>query len=216
MIHRISEEIAYRLNENLSWVDTCVGIVKPITYVSNGESKVIPVYFNTKRDLCSGADYLTIIPDSSKVSVAYMELNEDPEITDINDRWVRFSSNVDLIFWFNYQKINVGMIDSDMLIANAIDSIPDYLPNSEYIGVSIDVDGISTDAERIFRKYTYNDGTMFTMYPYDFFSIKLKIQYSIMSNCSIVRSSIDECNMKPVVITIGKDKVEVPFGVIKQ
>lgn len=215
MIHRISEEIAYRLNENLSWVDTCVGIVKPITYSSNGESKTIPVYFNNKRDLCSGADYLTIIPDSSKVSVAYMELNEDPNVISYDQRGTRFSANVNVILWFNYQRINIGMIDNDMLIANVIDKIPERLPNDTYNSVFIEVTGSQASNDNIFDKYSYNQDQQYTMYPYGSFVVNLNVEYTIPKGCVSLNIEDGGCNLKPIVLTIGKDKVEVPFGVIK-
>lgn len=215
MIHRISEEIAYILNENLSWVDSCVGVVKEITYTSNGESKTIPVYFNAKRDLCNGADYIDLIPDSSKTSMAYMEIRTEPYVTEILGRGTQFMSSIDLVFWFNYQRINIGMVDNDMLIANVIDNIPKRIANDTYNSVFLTVTGANVSSDSVFDKYSYNKDQQFTMYPYGCFVVSIDIEYVVPKGCLSLDINSSDCLIKPITLTIGKDKVEVPFGVIK-
>lgn len=215
MINRISEEIAYRLNEQLQWVDSCVGIVKEISYQSKSGKKTIPVYFNGKRDLCNGGDYIDLIPDSNKTSIAYMELNQNPSVVETLGRGTKFSTDIDIIFWFNYQKINIGMVDNDILIANVIDAIPRRIDNDTYNSVFIEVKGASVSNDDIFSKYTYNADTQFTMYPYGSFVVTIGVEYVIPKSCISLGINDSDCRIKPITLTIGKDVVEVPFGVIK-
>lgn len=214
MINRIAEELAYHIKQNAFWVDKCVGIVTPITYRVANQDKTIPVYFNLKRDLCSGGDYIDLVPDSSKTSVVYMEMALEPSVVSSKHNGTRFRSSLDLVVWLNYQKINLGMVDTDVLVANMIENIPSRIANNEYVGVGIRVISVSIKDKFVFNKYTYNNNMQFLMYPYDFFSIRLEVEYTIPKGCSILTEKTDACNLKPIIMTVGKDKVEI--GVIRQ
>lgn len=214
MINRIAEELAYHIKENTFWVDKCVGIVTPITYKVSGQDKTIPVYFNLKRDLCNGGDYIDLVPDSSKTSVVYMEIASEPSVVSVKQNGTRFNSSLDLVVWLNYQKINLGMVDTDILVANIIENIPSRIANNEYVGVGIKVTSVSTKDRFVFNKYTYNNDIQFLMYPYDFFSIRMEVEYTIPKGCAVLTENTEACNLKPIIMTVGKDKVEI--GVIRQ
>lgn len=216
MINRIAEEIAYQLKSELFWVNTCVGIVTPITYKSGDEEKTIPIYFNRERDLCNGGDYIDLIPDDRKSSVVYMEISNEPSMLESKAYGVRFSADLDIISWLNYRKINTGIVDSDVLASSVITRIPQKLPNDVFVGVSIGVNGATIKDGSVFNKYSYEGGMQYLMYPYDFFVVSINVEYTIPKGCTIVEQNTQECNLKPIILTIGKDKVEIPFGTILQ
>ena len=82
MINRIVDELAFKLKTNNEWLETSVGIVTPIKSKSReGVDVIEPVYFNNDRDYCNGSDFISLVPDSSKTSMAYFELNGNPTVT---------------------------------------------------------------------------------------------------------------------------------------
>lgn len=216
MINRIAEEIAYKLKQDLFWVDTCVGIVTPITYKSGDTDKTIPVYFNRKRDLCNGGDYVDLIPDSEKSSIVYMEVLNEPTMMESKRSGVRFSASLNIISWLNYRKINTGIIDTDVLATKTITEIPERLPNDGYVGAFVEVQGATIKDSSVFNKYSYDWGMQYLMYPYDFFFVNVNVEYTIPRGCENIEKNIQECNLKPIILTVGKDKVEIPLGTILQ
>jgi hypothetical protein len=216
MIRRIADEIAFKLTQDLSWCDFGVGIVKPITYQSKTGTEITePVYYNGKRDFCNGSDYITLVPNSKRNSMFYFELNNNSVEAQLT-HGVAFNAELNLVFWVNLQKINLGMVDTDMLVADVISKMPEKLPSDvSYNRVFIEVTGTDIEDGSVFNKYTYNEQQQYLTYPYSYFNITVSVDYAIPKDCMTVFENTEECNLKPNLLTTDKDEVEEVGGVIK-
>ena len=207
MINRIVDELAFKLKTHNTWLETSVGIVTPIKSKSReGVDVIEPVYFNNDRNYCNGSDFISLVPDSSKTSMAYFELNGNPTVTDFSSNNTVFDASVTCVVWFRHTALNIGMFDNDILVANFMQSIPRTIQNveSQYFRVYIDVVDIEVNTGDVFKKYTYNDQQQFIMYPYGYFAIKMNIGYGI-PKCSTFVSDPSSChNPKLSPLPVGE------------
>jgi hypothetical protein len=210
MINRIADEIAYRIKNGTTWVETSVGIVKPVTSKSKGGADVTePIYFNTERNFCNGADYISLAPNSSKKSICYFEINGKPRVEDSGRKGTSFVATLTAIVWVNYNKINIGMIDTDILVADFLQTLPQTLPADGYYNrVILDVSGVEIHNGDVFSKYSYNEQQQYLMYPYDYFTVDINVSYTIPKGCFDLVLNPNECNLKPTVVVSNISEVD--------
>jgi len=210
MINRIADEIAYRVKDDTTWIETSVGIVKPVTSKSKtGTDVTEPIYFNTERNYCNGADYISLTPNSDKKSICYFEINGKPRVEENGRKGTSFIATLTAVVWVNYNKINIGMIDTDILVADFLQTLPQTLPADGYYNrVLLDVASVEIQNGEVFRKYSYNDQQQYLMYPYDYFTVDINISYTIPKGCFDLVLNPDECNIKPTIVMVGTSEVE--------
>lgn len=218
MINRIVDELAFRIKEANSWIDTSVGIVLPIKSKSKDGADVIePIYFNNERNYCNGADYISLTPNSSKKAISYFELNGNPTATESTSRGTLFNASVTCVVWFRHTAINIGMFDNDVLIASFLQSVPNKLPNVEnqYFRVLVSFADVEVNSGDVFKKYSYNDQQQFIMYPYGYFAVKMNVEYAI-PKCTDFSLNPSEClNTKVSPVIIGVTEIGDESKVIK-
>lgn len=218
MINRIVDELAFRIKEANSWIETSVGVVLPIKSKSKDGNDVIePIYFNNERNYCNGADYISLAPNSSKKAISYFELNGNPTATAYSSRGTIFTASVTCVVWFRHTAINIGMFDNDVLISSFLQGIPSRLPNVEnqYFRVLIDFSDIEVNNGDVFKKYSYNDQQQFTMYPYGYFAVKMNVEYAIPKCVDFSLNGSDCHNPKVSPIVIGVTEIGNESKVIK-
>jgi hypothetical protein len=199
MIHEIADVIASKIKEKLSWADLCVGLVKEVSAKNTlGEDITIPVYFNNEWGNCNMSDYLSVVPDGSKASVIYLEMASEPSVTGVDARGgVGFDVDLDLVVWYNANMINYNITESDLLLAEVIDSIPNRVNGTVSYGNFVEVTGAKIKDRSVFDKYSYNKEQQYLMYPYDFFVINLNVTYTIPRGCVSVTEKKSVCVTKP-------------------
>jgi hypothetical protein len=186
MINTIITEINKGL-QTVNITDLICGIVKPIKRkIRKGNDtveKTEPGYLDiTAKTNCNVSDYISCVPNSAKRSILYYEL-ESNNIEQLNSHTFRVTSQVKLIFWFNYKKINTDIQTIDSIQLALIKAIPDRLTINNIQHISIQLTG-SEKAERLFSDYDYDETEkQFLMYPYDYFALNYTIEYSINKAC---------------------------------
>jgi hypothetical protein len=208
MINRIADEIAYRIKSGTTWIETSVGIVKSVTSKSKAGTDVTePIYFNTERNYCNGADYISLTPNSGKKSICYFEINGKPRVEENGRKGTSFIATLTAVVWVNYNKINIGMIDTDILVADFLQTLPQTLPADGYYNrVLLDVASVEIQNGEVFRKYSYNDQQQYLMYPYDYFTVDINVSYTIPKGCFDLVLNPDECNIKPNIVVVESDE----------
>lgn len=202
MINRIADKIASEIKSNVFWADTVVGIVTAVPTKDGGS--IIPVYFDKENN--NSNHYMDIVPDSKKDSLCYMEVVSEPRVIDYNSRGTRMSTTLGIVFWYNYQKINTNIVDSDLLMVTAIDAIPTRIANDIYHSVLISISAAKVKDSSIFEKYNYEKLMQYTMYPYDFFVIYLDVEYGIPKNCiEVIKDATENCFVYPSFNTEDND-----------
>ena len=95
MIQKLIEPLRERLLL-LPYIDSYVGLVKPISRIKeDGKEQIIP-YSCSLQDDC----FKIITPDSSKLSFSYVEPNESVSI-ELKRQIATVSTSVRLIVWLN-------------------------------------------------------------------------------------------------------------------
>jgi len=199
MIHDIADAIATNIKENLSWADLCVGLVRDINSKStSGEDVVIPVYFNRGWDACDMSDYLPVVPDDSKASIIYMEIDNEPNVVEVDARGgVTFETDLNVVVWYNANKIDYDIVESDLLLSEVIGFIPKRINGITSYGNVVEVTGAKVRDKAIFNRYSYNDEQQYLMYPYDFFVINITVTYTIPRGCATSVNNTTSCPTKP-------------------
>ena len=195
MISEIAYYIVKELVTDLDWVGKWAGLVYPLRRSIGGVEKVYPVSINTPTDCCKD-DYFDLVPDSSKVSVFYIEKRGDDSVIQQRQNYDYMESKVRLIVWYNLDKLNKSVyVEEGVIIRNVKTSLPKTIDDALLVNnkkVRISIEGIVTGAE-LFSQYTYDEiKTQYLIFPYGAFGIDLNIEYLAL-NCSVKFSPEDGC-----------------------
>ena len=185
MIQTVIDRLTTDL-QALNFVDTAVGIVRPQREVvgtkDNNTVKIYPVYINKNKTTCSASDYIDLLPNDKKKGIIYFEdkgttMNEDAN-------YYRFSSQVQLVAWFNLKRINTTMLNADLLRLKVANTIPRTLANSGGIsGITFELTG-NIKEPSIFGDYTITEERKQPfMYPFDYFALNYVVEYKIHRSC---------------------------------
>jgi len=179
MNSKIADILKDQIDE-LSFIDKIAGLVKPITYTDKqGNEKTFPVAVNPARP-CSPSEYMDLVPDSSKLSVIYLE---DLGMSVINSGcpYVDIESKLRLVCWCNLSRVNVDLTDAGLLKLALMLAIPKRIANVDWITkILVKFDGEETKTPDIFGAYSYDEKqNQYLMFPYDYFALNYTVRYSI-------------------------------------
>jgi hypothetical protein len=180
MIDKIAYEIVNSLATNVAFFDKWAGLVKPMRKMVQKKEKVFPVSINTPST-CDTSDYTALVPDSSKRSVAYIEVIQPPDVEVIRHNSKQMTAKLRLVVWYNLDMITQGAyVSEDVLVDQVLDWMPKRLADSLFNGaiqVHIAVEGILYGTELV-SQYTYQEvKTQFGTHPYGMFGVDLDVWY---------------------------------------
>ena len=181
MIHLIADEIVTYLN-GLTFKDKITGIVKPLKYKVTDQVMTIPVAYNTNVTNCSQSQLLDYCPDSTKTSIIYFE-DLGTTFNEWDGKYLKFTSQMRLVCWFNYKKI--GGYSPDQVALNILKYLPDNMGNfSDMLGVWLDVQRQEPNDGSAFSRYSYREEiNQYITYPYDYVSFILSVSYKMAKVC---------------------------------
>ena len=195
MIYEIVNAIVTELT-TLSFKDVLVGIAQPLKINDNGKVRTVPAAYNANPTACQvGSYYLDLVPNSSKKSIIYFE-EEGTRINSYTKEYVDMSSEVLLVCWFNYKKINKTLHTPTLLVANVMKLIPSRLANMTYINsIRIEFKEELAHTPQIFSRYSYNEAEhQYITYPYDYFALSYTINYRVNLDCvPLISESLEPC-----------------------
>jgi len=188
MIETIVDSLAATLKANLAWGDVSVGIVTEMKIMDkDGNEITFPVYLLKDELSCVTGDYINMIPDSSKKSMIYFELESNVCNEYNKTRGAEMEASLTLICWFNYKKIDQEMKNAEYIFADILDNLPQRLSSDNSVYITVTSKDIKDGS--VFDKYDYKDGMQYTKYPYDYVSIGLNIVYRLKPFCVTVNDN---------------------------
>lgn len=196
MVVEIGDIIIGKIN-TLPFVDSTAiaGVVKPIKYKSKPKTgttvteKIFPASCRTTFAECESGRYKSLVPDSSKKSVIYLESKPARLLSRTGPLSV-WQASYDLICWLNMPKLGFeGCSYSATAITSILSELPDKpfnVPN-KYQRVSIRVTGEGSKQDDPFLKYKYDETiTQYLMYPFDFFVLNITVDFTVDKRCLTV------------------------------
>jgi hypothetical protein len=172
-----------------SFADKMAGLVQAMRITmtdsdNNRIEKTYPVSCLYTYDECKNGKYAELIPNSKYNSILYFEDN-GVSFGDREGRYINVESRLKLVCWANLKKLNKGDYNSANMIAEILYLLPAHpVQSTIYRNLSIEITGQDIRNAGIFSKYTYNElQTQFLMYPFDYFSLNLTVNYKIIPQC---------------------------------
>lgn len=172
--------------EDLNWIETIEGIVKPLKYRQKGGKEVtIPAVINATPTLCQQGKYLDLLPDTKKKSIIYFEDGGFDEIDSFSCHYLRYEAILKLICWVNLKLINQTYNSTTLLEQSIIKAIPYQITNSSpYIKITATMNKMLKKGADLFTDYSHDEiQSQFITYPYDCFGIEWKVEFSIHKSC---------------------------------
>lgn len=193
MINDIGQILKSRLT-TLQFIDKLGGVVRVVTKNetdSNGRvvRKSFPVDCDVTNDDCLAGKYVDLVPNSKYLSVAYFEDQGIRPVTqDVKD--FTFVASLKLICWLNLKKLGKSNCSNSALAyLNILKVFPtsyfnQTINNVPYSRIIIKPDGQDIKSPQIFSQYTYEEEkTQYLMYPFDYFSMNIDVQFTIAAAC---------------------------------
>lgn len=173
------------------FIDKLAGVVKTITKTDQDKDnrtirKTFPVSCDTTASDCfSSGRYKDLIPDSSIGCMVYLEAVSNQYLgnTGRKNNW---KAQYRLVSWINQKKL--GFTDCSItaqIITTFINSFPEN-PFNSGIYQTCRINVIAQDHKDFnpFAKYSYDeDKTQYLMYPFDYFSLQMTVDYQIDKFC---------------------------------
>lgn len=175
---------------DLPWVDKYAGVVKPLTMHGDDKKRIVfPASCQETFWNCSEGKYKSLIPDSSKRSILYLEDRGIRAISTSGPKIV-FRASFDLVCWLNMKLLGFeGCSYSSQAIMGILNKLPIGIPfnNGNYHKINITLNGERPKNENPFSKYSYDEATtQFLMYPFDFFVLNFDVEFEINKRCAEV------------------------------
>ena len=183
MIERIIRQVVDNDLQTVAGIFSLIGGVVSVQRKSTGAGTVIyPAELKYTAD-CETGEYQSFMPDSAYTGILYWEHLGVASVIDKSHSMFQQESNLRLVGWLNSAKID----DSYLLAANVVnavkrrqDNIGSYLQN-----IFIDYQGFEEKTAAIFSRYNYDEArSQYLMKPYDYFSIKYKVQWLFIPSCA--------------------------------
>lgn len=190
--------------QSLPFIDKSAGIVRVINYKNKeGSKQSFPVDCKINLDDCNkNKRYLDLCPDSKKKSVLYLE-DGGVRFVSREGHKLKWTARIDLICWLNLPLLGVSdnCSYSDTAIMSIMAKLP-YRPFNRmnfYQYVNIRVAGENSKNINPFSKYSYDETiNQYLMYPYDFFSLPIEIDFTTDDRCLKIEELNPEINCKQV------------------
>lgn len=172
----------------LSFIERYGGIVRPMTYKSEGK---VPVSTLLTADQCKDPSfYKLLIPDSNYKSVSYLENLgiTGPAFSGPKQNVMTFNSRLRFVCWMNLRAL--GISDDYNPERFAVEAITTIKGRTDFT-----VDSISgdlqvlrftmggTDPQRVFGQYSYADKEKLYFDPYGFFYFDMEVELNINAAC---------------------------------
>lgn len=177
--------------EPLPFADKVGGLVKTVVFAQEGPDNTVvkkrmPIDCGTSAKDCVAGKYVDYMPNSKYKSVHYFE---DGGATPIgrDSKGFTYQSNIKLVGWLNLKKLGkTGCGASALAISHILKAMPtNYRNSSPYTRILIKAESIDAKSDAIFTsKYTYDEEKLqFLMYPYDYYAINFRVQYTVPEAC---------------------------------
>ena len=176
IINGIAAEVAA-----LPWVSRTGGITRAVRINDNGVTRTLPA----AKVVGSGTDAPGwMIPDSNDSAIVYFEEVSTATASTSSLARIDCITSVRLVLWANLQRIDADVSTAMAKIIATITERPANLTICKSIQVSIA--GFEPQVQSIvFGRYTFDDReNQQFLYPFDFASILLRIQYSVVPSCA--------------------------------
>ena len=193
MIDKIATALMTSLADDVNFMDVWTGLVRPMRKQVQNRERIFPVAINTSQ-ACDTSDYMALVPDSKKKSIAYVEKTGNT-VVDIDRPNYRFlTDTLKLVFWYNLDLIAESKYVAESEMSSRVLA---YMPKTLYdmlqYGVKkiiVSVDSVEYGAD-VLSQYTYDEiKTQYGTFPYGIFAINVSVSY-VMINC-IIPVGIDE------------------------
>ena len=162
IISLINDEIS------LSFEDKKLGLVYPVL----SKTQWLPGSQN-------GLVYEDAVPNSSKYSILYWE-DYGGRVIDSCTRYQRYSHQIRLIVWFNFNLIGKPY---DECVVELMRAIPRRIDT-----ITITPKGQLPKKNDIFSRYSYRDEKQYVTYPYDVVAFDFEVKY--MSTMCVTPSTV--------------------------
>jgi hypothetical protein len=200
--------------DHLDFVDKIAGLTSvTLMTVTEGETKVekrIPIACCTTVEDCKQGAYNDLCPDSKYKSVLYFE-DQGVSFVKYEGNYKYYQSTLRLVCWLNVAKLREepcynGTVCtlSSKAIAQIIRALPTHPAHRPpFVNVYSEVVDQVVRSNSIFGAYTYNEKqTQFLMYPFDYFALTIRTNFSICLSGSDYYEPCDEMilDLTPVAI----------------
>lgn len=167
--------------EALNFADLVGGIVKPIEIMQSTEDirKVPGEYLDATSN-----DYISYAPDTSRMSIIYFE-DQGVDLVRDGSRYIDLVSSLKLVAWFNLDRINHTLVNSDQLMLLIMDAIPKSFNNTNNIlKARTEFQGEDPKTPEIFGDYDYDEAILqHLMHPYHYGALNYNIFFSVRPEC---------------------------------
>lgn len=174
------------------FIDKLAGVVKVISVSERNESegqitKTFPISCNLTYAECNRSwGYKDLIPNSNYGCMVYLEEEGGVDKIETLRTSTKYKTSLLLVGWINQKKLGSNECSVTGLIVNTIIAALSAKPfNSDiYQTIQIEVVGQNPKSVNPFSKYTYDeDNTKYLMAPFDYFSLKIDVTFSVNSLC---------------------------------
>lgn len=177
---------------SLEWIDKYSGMTRTVVKSEYDGTKYIKKYFpiacSVTDSECESSDlYKDLCPDTKYKSVLYFE-DLGVQVLGSDAINVNCRANLKLVCWLNGKKLGydgcglsaiavMGILKKFALLFNPFNS-------GNFTRIQINAVSEDTKSPAIFSKYSYDEQTtQYLMYPFDYFALTLRVDFSIPFNC---------------------------------
>lgn len=185
------------------YTERLAGLTRPVIIKSKSAdgtftSRRIPMGCNvTNPEACP--PHKLLVPDSSLSSMAWFE-DEGIIFNSPSGRYIDFTSSLRLIVWINLNRYEHDCSLSAAVFMDIIRRIMINYENTLHYQ-SIKVTSVIQQPKDIsvFSSYDFDNKNMYTIYPYDFLSVKITTTFAINRNCfKEINTKNAECSTNTV------------------
>lgn len=173
------------------FVEKIGGLVRPLSFQQvDGDrsyNKTIPIDCGTTYTDCIKGKYTDLVPNSKYKSIIYFE-DGGTSFSSSEPRDFSFESRLKLVCWLNQKKLGKSACSiSAVAILNILKIIPDgHFNSTPYTRIRIQAVGQDAKSPAIFSRYTYDEKVLqYLLYPFDYFALNLKINFTVPRSCII-------------------------------
>lgn len=176
------------------FIDKLAGLVQPISMSEQNESgasltKIFPISCSTTfEECCNNKAYKDLIPNSKYGCMVYFEEESGVELVEETRNGRKYKTSFLLVGWVNQKKLGTDECSITGKIVNTFINALSVKPfnNDIYTSIQIEVSGQNPKSVNPFSKYTYDaDNTQYLMAPYDYFSVKIDVNFVVNSQCIV-------------------------------
>lgn len=178
MISKLIEPLRDRILE-LAYIDSYVGLVKPITRIIEDDKEQIIPYSCDLNDDC----FAIITPDSSKLSFSYVEANDPVDIS-IKRQIASIDTSIRLVVWLNLPLLGYEpFCGAESYFSIQLQKHLDYHYKGTLMDLHYKVTQDLTDSENPFDKYNFSNPDILIINPYAYVYLTLSITGNVGLAC---------------------------------